>query len=133
MKKITAFILIGALALIITDPILKYIQILIFNPNNHISIDEIWIGFLFILILFQWVFIIVLSIFYFVRTRLKNNNFIVMWALGALICFAFYSFYWLGADQGDLKTLRTVILNCLAFGYIMEKLYRRIILGEPFN
>lgn len=130
MKKEILYIFFGAFLLIITDSILRYFQMISFNDyGDNADFDLARIFFLFSLILFQWVFILAMFIFYFIRKRIRSQNMMLNWLLGFIICFAFYSFYWLGADQGSLKTLRMAIINCTAFGFIMEKLYQKMVQG----
>jgi hypothetical protein len=128
MKKMLTFTLLGALVLIVTNAVLAEIQALVFGQRADLEL--MWIFLMFTLLLFQWVFIIALLIFYAIRRKIPSNNFMLFAAIGSIISFAFYSFYWLGANQGDPTTLRLAIINSVFFGLIMEYMYRRIVIGS---
>ncbi|SRR5258706_7321645 len=126
MRTVIKFVLVGTIILITANSLLEYLQSFVFGGHRDFELARIF--FLYTIILFQWVFILALCIFYFVRAKLKNLNFVLAWILGSLISFAFYSFYWLGANSGDMATLRLAIINSVTFGFIMETLYNKIVL-----
>src|SRR5690349_11735534 len=128
LGKSIKYILLTALILIISNSLLEYAQAFIFGGRHDFELMYIFL--LYTLILFQWVFILAITIFYLIRSKLKSNNYSLMVFLGAILSFAFYAFYWLGANSGDLGTLRLAIINSIIFGLIMESMYRRIIINE---
>jgi hypothetical protein len=131
MRKILTFIAVGTFILIIADSFFVFLQSLIFGERADIEFSFIYL--MFTICLFQWVFVLALVLFYFLRSKLNIRNFHLGWLVGSLISFTFYSFYWLVANEGDVKTLRLIIINSLLLGFIMVYLYNKIILNNKLD
>ena len=127
MQGTVAFILLGALMLIIANTVLAVVQSFLISGQSDLELA--WMFFMFSLILFQWVFLLVMTAYYLIRRETNPNRQITNWLLGFLICFFPYLFYcW--ADEWSKTVIRTAVINCIAFGFMLDWLYRRMIMKE---
>jgi hypothetical protein len=125
MKKIVSFILSGALMLITANTLLAVIQAFIIAGKSDLELA--WAFLMYSLILFQWAFLLVVISYYFIRRKTNSNNRVASWVLGFMTCFLPYLFYcW--ADEWGTNTIRMAVINCIAFGFMLDWLYQRMIL-----
>lgn len=125
LKSKLYFFLLGALLLIVANSVLAYFQSFIFGERTDLELY--WISFVFSVILFQWAFILVMIAYYAIREKINSNRRIINWAVGFVTCFIPYLFYCM-AEEWDNNTIRVAILNCIVFGFVLDWLYKAMIL-----